>query len=247
MYGPALGPFLQKPVRLLEIGVNNGKSLKLWQRLFPNHEFIAGVGYGSGTAVQKSFKRMLTDKHVLYTGSQANSEFLSRILEDVNGKKFDIIVDDGSHVPWHQIFTLEYMFDKFLNDGGVYIIEDVETSYWDRPGASLYGYPISNAGIGKQGNVVEKLKGVADTLNRGMLLDPTFSILHGNVDHLMSHITFSQNCVFMNKKHQEDWKQAEHNTVHNYHNPSNMEPTRNDYLQYKSTAIWDISGMERTF
>ena len=32
--------------------------------------------------------------------------------------KFDLIVDDGSHVPWHQIFTLEYLFHHLLKDGG---------------------------------------------------------------------------------------------------------------------------------
>jgi hypothetical protein len=26
--------------------------------------------------------------------------------------------DDGSHVPWHQIFTLEYLFEHLLKDGG---------------------------------------------------------------------------------------------------------------------------------
>ena len=51
-------------------------------------------------------------------------------MADVGGQKFDVIIDDGSHIPWHQIFTLETIFDTFLKDGGVYIIEDIETSYW---------------------------------------------------------------------------------------------------------------------
>ena len=172
MYGPALAPYIRRPVRLLEIGVQDGKSLKLWQRLFPNHELIAGIGYGGGEAVHDTFKRFITSKHVLYTGSQSDSKFLDLVLKDLGGQKFDVIIDDGSHIPWHQIFTLEYMFDLFLKEGGIYIIEDVETSYWDIPGAALYGYPIVNAGLGKHGNAVEKLKGVVDVINRGFLLDP---------------------------------------------------------------------------
>ena len=39
------------------------------------------------------------------------------------------------------------------------------------------------------------LKGVADTLNRGMLLDPGYHVLGNKVDQLMSHIMFSQNCA----------------------------------------------------
>jgi len=40
----------------------------------------------------------------------------------------------------------------------MYVIEDIETSYWDQPGASLYGYMMHNAGIGRRGNAVERLK-----------------------------------------------------------------------------------------
>ena len=43
-------------------------------------------------------------------------------------------------------------------DSGMYVIEDIETSYWDQPGASLYGYTMHNAGIGQRGNAVERLK-----------------------------------------------------------------------------------------
>ena len=79
---------------------------------------------------------------------------------------FDIIIDDGSHVPWHQIFTLESIFHTWLKPGGLYIIEDLETSYWDAPRARIYGYDILDAGIGKRGSAVEKLKWMVDVLSR---------------------------------------------------------------------------------
>ena len=34
--------------------LHNGASLSLWQRLFPNHENIVGMGYGVGEAVAKA-------------------------------------------------------------------------------------------------------------------------------------------------------------------------------------------------
>ena len=53
---------------------------------------------------------------------------------------------------------LETIFDEWLKPGGLYIIEDIETSYWDHYRASLYGYDILDAGIGRRESAVEKLK-----------------------------------------------------------------------------------------
>ena len=249
MYGPFLAPFLSRPVRLLEIGVANGRSLKLWERLFPFHELIVGIGYGPGSQVEDTFKRNFTDKHVLYTGSQADPSFLDRVKADLGNAKFDIIIDDGSHVPWHQIFTLEYLFKDSLKDGGLYIIEDIETSYWDAPGAGLYGYTLQDAGIGKRGNVVEKLKGVADTLNRGMLLDPDYHVLHDKTDHLVSHIMFSQNAVALWKKDTALWVEAQiqekHIDSYGFGTPQIVDKTRSHYKSWKSQNTWDVAGMQR--
>ena len=242
MYGPSLSPFLLKEVRLLEIGVHNGLSLKLWERLFPHHQLIAGIGYGSGKEVHETFKRFTNEKHILYTGSQADGSFLTRVLEDLKGKKFDIIIDDGSHVPWHQIFSLEFLFDKFLSEGGVYIIEDIETSYWDATTASLYGYPIVNSGIGKRGSAIEKLKGLVDVINRKFLLDPSFSILHGNVDHLISHLTFSQNCVVLHKQTKQNWEEVD---MKYRVSESKVDYTRAHYNEYKARSNWEVAGMVR--
>ena len=58
------------------------------------------------------------------------------------------------------------------------------TTYGDRPGVLLYGYPIPNAGIGKRGSAVEKLKGIADVLNRGMAWETYWSNDHIGVSVL---------------------------------------------------------------
>ncbi len=50
----------------------------------------------------------------------------SPVLQD---NRYDIIIDDGSHVPQHQIISLACLLPA-LNPGGLYIIEDLETSYW---------------------------------------------------------------------------------------------------------------------
>ena len=50
----------------------------------------------------------------------------------VQDNRYDIIIDDGSHVPQHQITSLACLLPA-LNPGGLYIIENVETSYWCDP------------------------------------------------------------------------------------------------------------------
>lgn len=196
-YGPFLAPLIHQPVRMLEIGVQDGPSLGLWRRLFPRYEHIFAIGYkgtgGRGTMDVSSFRRELHDRVTLFGGDQSDLSFLGRVEAELGGKQLDLIIDDGSHVPWHQIVTLKRIFG-WLADGGIYIIEDIETSYWDgQPPLlypSLYSYPIAEAGVGRRGNAVEKLKQVADVINRKFLGDPTFSYLEG-VDQSVSSRTRS--------------------------------------------------------
>jgi len=49
-----------------------------------------------------------------------------------------VIVDDASHLPEHQLIAVRNLFE-YLLPGGVYIIEDIETSQW-RKGEPLYDY-----------------------------------------------------------------------------------------------------------
>lgn len=201
---------------LLEIGVFDGASLTLWGNLFPNHEMIVGLGYGVGDAVAQGFKREITSKLSLYTGDQSDKRFLEQMKADLGHKQFDVIVDDGSHVPWHQLFTFEIMFESWLKPGGMYIIEDVETSYWDGRNPKIYGYDIINTGLGKKGSAVEKFKWIIDVLNRKFIdTDPAFSIFKSKVDHLVSHIAFSENCIILWKRStpglEDEWERAAKN------------------------------------
>ena len=46
--------------------------------------------------------------------------------------KFDVILDDGSHVPEHQILTINKLWKLVKPFPGIYIIEDLQTSYWKK-------------------------------------------------------------------------------------------------------------------
>lgn len=128
-------------VKLLEVGVFRGSSMKVWEEYFtaePSHFY--GLSYGSQTFYSPDVADdtdyapeddlLLNTKTTLFYGSQSERADLM----DVKSKlpDMDVIIDNGSHDPLDQRLTFEILFET-LNDGGLYIIEDVETSYWNRP------------------------------------------------------------------------------------------------------------------
>src|SRR6266487_2878970 len=121
--------FKYRPIKLLEIGIGGygkrlgGESLNAWQAYFP---FATIIGCDIRNKTQLSAFR--TKIYVLDQSSKAQ-------LEELRDKEraFDIIIDDGSHLSSHQICTFETLFGA-LKSGGIYIIEDVQTSYWSHGG-----------------------------------------------------------------------------------------------------------------
>ena len=124
-YGKYFWRFKYRPTKLLEIGIGGvagdigGQSLVAWRAFFPFGTIVAC------DIVPKYF--LSTRKTRIYQTDQSSSEDLA-LLRDREGP-FDIIIDDGSHLSAHQIFTFHEMFHS-LKDGGIYIIEDVQTSFW---------------------------------------------------------------------------------------------------------------------
>lgn len=251
-YGPLLLGYLNQPeVAVLEIGVQDGHSLALWGRLFPRLALTVGLGYGVGTMAGSRFREELApapERVLLYHGDQSNASFLERMRLDLNGTRFDVIIDDGSHVPWHNIFTLEEIFGTLLADGGIYVIEDTETSYWDGEAANLYGmYDLRGGGVGTHGSAVERLKLVPDVLNRHYLRDAHFSVLRNRVDHMVASITFARNCVALVKKDPARWASLEHLDSGEYAEKNGLRgrterSPRKKYKAWKATTEWKVTG-----
>ena len=72
-------------------------------------------------------KEFLNSKRIkTFVGSQNDKKFLINF-----GKKFgsfDIIIDDGSHFVKHQLTSFNNLY-KYLNENGIYVIEDLSGSY----------------------------------------------------------------------------------------------------------------------
>jgi len=66
----------------------------------------------------------------LHTGDASSEEDLLRAYNDAGGMPFDIMIDDASHINWHQIKTLDFMLPKIAM-GGFYVVEDIPSACRD--------------------------------------------------------------------------------------------------------------------
>jgi len=184
----------------VEIGVDEGKSLQLWRQYLPN-AFLHGVDIGmEGEG----------DRFLVHRCDQGDPGQLRVVAERI-GAAFAII-DDGSHIPEHQLLTFDLFFSAVLEPGGVYILEDIEVSYWRR--GVLYGYP-TRYGLHYSRTLMAAMKLLVDWLNREFLSDADRSVLSTRLQdaglsiatcHQVASIEFAQNCVILRKR--EPWEQA---------------------------------------
>jgi hypothetical protein len=112
-YEAILAPFRHSQINVLEIGVAGGPSMRIWKWFF-SKAHITGID------IDPVCVKHAQDRVSIEIGSQIDPEFLDRVCAD---RPPTVIVDDGSHIMEHMIFSFEHLFPKLL-PGGVYIIED---------------------------------------------------------------------------------------------------------------------------
>lgn len=132
-------------LKILEIGVEKGSSLKMWRDYFFNSEII-------GIDFIKECKKYEEDRIKIEIGNQTDEKFLNEIIKKY--KNFDLIIDDGSHNNNDVIKSFEILF-PFIKSQGIYIIEDSCTSYWTE----------FNGGYKKEGSSIEYFKNFIDHVN----------------------------------------------------------------------------------
>jgi hypothetical protein len=130
-YDRLFAPFREKPIRLLEIGVQNGGSLELWAAFFPKAEAIVGCDINPACAALE-----YDDPRIRLVVADANTEEgRQQILAQSAG--FDLIIDDGSHVSGDIVRSFALYFPH-LDEGGAYVAEDLHCSYWEKFTGGLF-------------------------------------------------------------------------------------------------------------
>jgi hypothetical protein len=113
---------------IVEIGYGNREIMGAWASLYPS-AFLYVIDRDAEPEVD-GFKVLRCD--------QSSNQSLVQLRNFLCERDVAVILDDGSHIPEHQLITFNMLFGV-LREGGVYVIEDIKCSYWRYGG--LYGYP----------------------------------------------------------------------------------------------------------
>lgn len=105
----------------MELGIFKGSSLLLWQDYFPN-----GVIVG----LDRELVRVEGDRIRIYKGEQQDGKLLHQISNEIAPDGWDVIIDDASHMAGPTRISFWHLFER-LKPGGIYVIEDWGTGYWD--------------------------------------------------------------------------------------------------------------------
>lgn len=179
-------PHRHRPVTLLEIGVGGyegwlgGESLLMWAAYFRKGR-IYGIDVVDKTALSR-------DRIKVFQCSQVDRERLTALAREIG--PFDIVIDDGSHMNAHQIETFRILW-PFVRDGGTYVVEDVQTSYWPSFGG---GTPGSRA---YDGSCMSYFKRLCDSVNLPEFLERPGA--DAGLDHTIASVTFHHNLVVLVK------------------------------------------------
>ena len=163
----------------------------------------------------------------IFRGDQTDDAFLERVVAAIparadgsasTGGPYDVIIDDGSHHPAHQLASFRFLFLRGLAAGGTYVIEDTETSYWEHSEGygldSMAGLPLDDIayGLSHPLSTINVFRALAHITINGDFLTPAMRERHAKehpgldeavpaeVRQRIATITFARNCVLVTKK-----------------------------------------------
>jgi hypothetical protein len=170
-YERYFSPLRMRKMNILEIGIGGyedpkagGESLRMWKEYFPNST-IYGVDIYD--------KRQHEEERIrIFQGSQTDPQFLQAVVQQAGC--IDIVIDDGSHMNEHVISSFKTLF-PLLASNGIYVIEDLQTSYIPKYGGS-------SENLDHSGTSIAMLKKLIDGLNYQWIASYTPSYFDQNID-----------------------------------------------------------------
>jgi len=187
-YEQHFAPLRHERVRVLELGVGGygspepwgGGSLQMWRHYFPRGLVFGLDIYDKSTLDRPRMRTVL--------GDQSDGEFLTSLAERIG--PLDIVIDDASHLSSDVITSFVTLFPH-VRPGGLYVIEDLQTSYWP-------GWNGNRASLDDPATSVGMLKSLIDGLHHQDIVrvephEPSLT------ERTVTGIHFYHNLVFVEK------------------------------------------------
>jgi len=146
IYHRHFSPHRDTKPTVVEFGVSYGGSLQMWKHYFGAGARIYGIDINPQCQV------VAADGIEVFIGDQTDRRFLRELAASL--APIDILIDDGGHTMRQQITTFEEMYPSVATPG-VYVVEDLHTSYWRKWGG----------GIRRRNSFLEYSKRLIDRLN----------------------------------------------------------------------------------
>jgi hypothetical protein len=123
--------YRDEPIVFVEIGIADwrcpGASLKMWYEYFTQAKIYGYDNFWHELHIAKkeSVDPALyeNDRTKIFVGDQGERADIARFVQMTGA--IDILVEDGSHYPHHQIISLGALFPA-IKSGGIYIVEDIQ-------------------------------------------------------------------------------------------------------------------------
>lgn len=192
-----------RSVNLLEIGVGGydnpnagGQSLRMWKEYFSK---------GNIYSIDIFDKRKIEEDRIkIFHGSQTDASFLKCVCKEIG--LLNIIIDDGSHKNKDIISSFQVLF-PLLKNGGVYVVEDIQTAYWPQED---YGGDSTN--LSNPSTSMNFFKGLLDGLNHKEFINETYRPTYYDKNIVSMH--FYHNLIFVYKgKNNEESNVVRYNSI----------------------------------
>jgi hypothetical protein len=175
-------------IKILELGYESGHSIQLWKNYFKN-PIIHSID------IIEDPKDPKLDAY--FNVDQSNNEMLDSFCK-CNTTKYQFIIDDASHIPDYQWNTF-IRFVDMLSEGGVYIIEDIETSFWGI--SEFFGYEFDS----HKTSILQKIEAIYHIINNEFIswdIQKKYGLSDLEVQALsqIETLTIAYNCLIFTKK-----------------------------------------------
>lgn len=148
IYWNLLAPIRNNEIDVFEIGIQNGGSLEIWAKFFPNAKTL--IGFDNDP---KCKDLEFEDPRIKVFVDDAASVHAGDLVKQTSSN-IGVIIDDGSHISKDIIRSFLIFFPQ-LKPGGIYVIEDLHASYWSD----------WQGGISHPESSIQFLKLLADVVN----------------------------------------------------------------------------------